>query len=315
MPLRVRAEPSGREFTAEPHEPLLEAALRAGLNIPYRCHSGTCGECRARLLHGTLGSESVHDFPLSAAERLRGVFLLCRARAADDLVIAVREVRDATQIPEQQILCHVARLERSGAYALLHLRTPRTQTLHFLAGQSVDLTIGAERRWLPVASCPCNGLVLQFHLRWDASPFACALDRLKRGDEVRLRGPYGSFLLDEDSSGPLLLVAEGEGFAPIKSLLEHALALEPPRVVTLVWLAEEGGHYLANYCRALADALDNFHWLPLAGPAAGARQALEGCSATSGADVYAAVAPELGSSLQALAADSGARLFLYPGTV
>ncbi len=312
MSVRVRVEPSGREFVAEPNEPVLEAALRAGLNLRYNCNSGTCGECRARLLRGSVSPVRVLDYPLSEAEKGQGYFLPCSAFATSDITIEAREIHTAGEIPLQRVVTRVARLERLGSHGVLHLRTPRTQTLSFLAGQDVDLLLADERRRLAVASCPCNGRVLQFHLaRDDADRFLRTLFALRTGETLALEGPYGSFLLDESSCRPLVMVAEGAGFAPIKSVIEHALSLEWPRPIRLVWAAEAGGHYLGNYCRALEDAFDEFHAVLV--PAAERAAVLAAVQYhLQGSDFYAAVQPALAEALIPLAARMDARLFFYP---
>jgi CDP-4-dehydro-6-deoxyglucose reductase len=156
MSWHVRVEPSGHEFLAEAHESLLDAALRAGLNLRYNCNNGTCGECQARLMSGTLGSVRAHDFRLGEAQKGLGRFLLCSASAASDLVIEVQELHAASDIPLQRIATRVAKVERLGNYAVLQLRTPRVQTLSFLAGQAADVMIDGHVRRLAIASFPAG---------------------------------------------------------------------------------------------------------------------------------------------------------------
>ncbi|MDD3447738.1 MAG: 2Fe-2S iron-sulfur cluster-binding protein [Gammaproteobacteria bacterium] len=268
MTHRIRMLPSGHTFECEATETVLEAALRSGVNLDHGCATGTCGECLARVVSGTVGEELFHDYVVGDARRQQGYALMCRSRPGSDLEIEAHEARGAGDIPEQQLMARVVRVDApADDYRVLHLRTPRTRTLRFLAGQSVELKLGglAPRR-LPVASCPCNGMQLQFHLRRDAGdPFA---ERIFHdgafADPVELRGPFGEFILDEEQRNPLVLVALDTGFAPMKSLIEHAIALELAQPVVLIWFAARpGGHYLANYCRSWADALDDFRYVPL----------------------------------------------------
>jgi CDP-4-dehydro-6-deoxyglucose reductase len=314
MSLRVRVEPSGREFIAEAHEPLLEAALRAGLNLRYNCNSGTCGVCKARLLRGELGTVRAQDHRVSEAEKAQGHFLLCTAAAATDLVIEAREIGLAEEIPMQTIVSRVARVEQLGQHRVLHLRTPRTGTLSFLAGQAAELTLADRARRLPIASCPCNGMVLQFHAqREEGDAWVQRLFALHAGDAVTVRGPFGTFQLNEQDRRPLIMVAEGTGFAPIKSLLEHAIALDWPHGIQLLWLADPGGHYLANYCRALQDAFDGFSFALFTPSAAGDCPALLDTvrALMPGSDIYAAVRPALARHLKALCYPARTRLSLY----
>ncbi len=302
MTYRIRVQPSGHEFTCEARETLLEAALRAGLNLNHGCLSGTCGDCLARVVQGPVGSVEFHDYVIGEALRGQGCTLLCRTRPGGDMVIEAHEAAGSQDIPEQQVTARVARVEAVGeAYRVLHLRTPRTRTLRFLAGQSVSLTLaGLPARTLAVASCPCNGLVLQFHLRREpGDPFSeRVFGSLAAGDPVELQGPYGSFTLDENERRPLLMVAADTGFAPLKSLIEHAIALEWAAPLQLVRIAPEAGeHYLGNYCHAWEDALDAFTYRPLALGAGAygdlAPQVVAGLQGVAGADVYLAGPEEM----------------------
>jgi len=268
MSYTIRIEPTGHTFTALPEETLLEAALRSGININYNCSNGSCGDCKARLLAGEVEA-SPSDYRFSAREKSEGYLLLCTARAASDLVIAAQEARSAKDIPLQRISTRVAKIEAPGeAIRILHLRTPRTRTLRFLAGQHARLWLPGEAAIdAPLAGCPCNGMQLQFHLRRQTgSPF---IDRLfgemKSGDTVELEGPFGDVTLDDDARRPLLMVAVGEAFAAVKSLIEHAINLDFREPVRLFWLADAAiGHYLENHCRSWNEVLDDYRFVPLA---------------------------------------------------
>jgi CDP-4-dehydro-6-deoxyglucose reductase len=264
---RVELIPSGRMFEAEEGETLLEAALRSGINLTYNCANGTCGGCKIRIEQGDVES-SFHDFALTEAEKIQRKVLVCRAHARSDLVVEAIEVNDVNAIPMQEIPTRVARLERlSQRHLVLHLRTPRTRTLRFLAGQYVVLSAaGLPDKPLPVASCPCNGHQLQFHLRNKSYDPFChhAFNNMRVGDEIALRGPFGNFTLDDRSERPLLLIAVETAFAYAKSLIEHAIAIDYPQPIDLYWVSRRvGGHYLGNYGRAWQDAVENFHYHPV----------------------------------------------------
>jgi CDP-4-dehydro-6-deoxyglucose reductase len=270
MTVKVRLLPSGHEFPVEPGENLLEAALRAGLSIRYSCNSGSCGECRARLVSGELGDTLHHDYPLNERERADDQFLMCRASAASDLVIEAVEARGAEDVPVQTLTTQVSKLVRLSEDVMeLQLRTPRSQTLWFLAGQHVRLSIpGIAPRHKSIASCPCNGMVLQFHVRRrPGDPFSDhVFTRMKVRDAVGIEGPFGNFVLDEESDRPLIFVAFETGFAPVKSLIEHAISLEMRQPMRLYWITGSArGHYLENHCRAWQGALDDFEFVPIGG--------------------------------------------------
>lgn len=268
MTAHVKIRPSGHEFFVEGTDSLLEEALRAGLALDYGCSVGSCGKCKARIVSGQVQKTRHSDYALTAAEKNAGVVLMCCNTAVVDLVIETREAHGAADMPPQDI---EARVKAVGTLAddmrLLHLQTPRTNRLRFLAGQSVSLELaGGLSASFPVASCPCDDRNLQFHIRRrDGDAFAeRVFAGLKGGDTVRVQGPRGEFVLNEESHRPLIFIAGESGFAPIKSLLEHAMALDAAETLHLYWIASgKGGHYLDNLCRSWSDALDNFHYVPL----------------------------------------------------
>jgi CDP-4-dehydro-6-deoxyglucose reductase len=268
MSAHVQVRPSGHEFFVDGNDSLLEAALRAGLSLDYGCSAGSCGKCKARIVAGQVHRLRHSDYAFSAAEKAAGMVLMCCHTAATDLVIEAREAHGAADMPLQTIDARVRALSPMGEdMRLLHLQTPRSNRLRFLAGQSVRLSLGAETAAsFPVASCPCDERNLHFHVRRRAGDAFSerVFGGLKDVDSVRVEGPRGEFVLDEASTRPLVFVAFDTGFAPVKSLIEHAMALDASESLHLYWIAgREGGHYLDNLCRSWNDALDNFRYVPL----------------------------------------------------
>jgi len=267
MTAHVQIKPSGREFFVDGNDSLLEAALRAGLSLDYGCSIGSCGKCKAKIVSGQVQRTRHSDYALTAAEKNAGVVLMCCNTALTDLVIEAREAHGAADMPLQTIDARVKSVSPLGDdLRLLHLQTPRTNRLRFLAGQSVTLSLaGGTSASLPVASCPCDDRNLQFHVRRRAGDaFA---ERVFGGldvESVRVEGPRGTFVLNEDSHRPLVFIAGESAFAPIKSLIEHAMALDTAETLHLCWVASDrSGLYLDNLCRSWSDALDNFRYTPL----------------------------------------------------
>ncbi len=274
MTAKIRILPSGREFNISPRETLLDGALRAGISIPYSCNSGACGECKARLVSGRLTPDGMHDYQFSAAEKAAGYFLTCKACTQEDLEIEVREAGGVEDMPLQQIETRVSRLEHPHPDVMVvHLRTPRSQSLRFLAGQHALLEIpGLPPRNKSIASCPCNAMNLQFHIqRVPGDPFAeYCFSELKPSQPVMLTGPSGHFTFDDDATEEVIFLAYDTGFAPIKSLIEHAISLEYAYPLHLYWVASgAGGHYMGNLCRSWLDALDDFSFTPMLDEGAG----------------------------------------------
>ncbi len=192
--------------------------------------------------------------------------LSCCNTAVTDIVLEADEASSTADIPRQQISIRVKKIERPDDRVLiLSARTPRTSRLRFLAGQRARLSVDhVGDGFYPIASCPCDDMNLQFHIELDGDPIAAFLaDSAKSNDLLALDGPVGAFVLDEDSPRSLVFVAEGIGFASIKGLIEHAMALDIAENIHLLWFAADGKPYLNNLCRAWNDALDNFHYRPL----------------------------------------------------
>ena len=327
MTAHVQIMPSGREFFVDGNDSVLEAALRAGLSLDYGCSSGGCGKCRARVVAGQVHRVRHSDYVLTAAEKTAGIVLMCCNTAVGDLVIEAREAHSAADMPLQYIEARVKSISPiADDIRLLHLQTPRSNRLRFLAGQAVSLSLpGGPSTSYPVASCPCDERNLQFHIRERAGDAFAerVFSGLNDGDTVRIEGPRGEFVLDEESNRPLIFIACETGFAPIKSLLEHAMALDVAETLHLYWISVgNSGHYLDNLCRSWSDALDNFRYAPLTAEAAlpdeaaiqGAlQQLLEDHPRLDGYDVYVAGPERLANAAQFLLLERGlpsAQLFV-----
>ncbi len=291
MSAQVTLRPSGHQFEVEGHETLLQAGLRAGLKLNYGCGNGTCGMCKVRLIHGEVARTAPTDYPLSENEKAQGYLLSCAHTAASaELTLETLEAAGPDDIPPQQIVTTVRAVrELAPDTRLLHLQTPRSNRLRFLAGQSATLGLArgdGVRATLPIASCPCDDRNVHFFVaREDPGAFAQHVfdGTLEAGNAVNLWGPSGDFVL-ADGQRPLVFVACDTGFAPVKSLIEHALSLDAAPSIALFWLATRSdGHFLANQCRAWSEALDLFEYALFQDrdPVAGAKQVIGAIRADS----------------------------------
>jgi CDP-4-dehydro-6-deoxyglucose reductase, E3 len=269
MSAHVTVRPSGREFLVEGHDTLLQAGLRAGLKLNYGCDNGACGLCKARVVSGSVAALHPQDYMLSEAEKAQGYTLLCTHTAASsELTIETLEACGPRDIPQQQIATRVRAIAPLGKDTLqLHLQAARSNRLRFLAGQMVTLGIAGSsddiHATYPVASCPCDDRNLYFYIARDPEDaFAQRLfgGAVKTNDPVTVWGPDGDFVL-ADGHGQLVFAGCDTGFAPLKSLIEHALAVDAAEALSLYWLATRpDGHFLANQCRAWDEALDQFDY-------------------------------------------------------
>ena len=282
---QVTLRPSGHQFTVEGRETLLQAGVRAGLNLNYGCGNGSCGMCKVRVTSGQVTRVLPSDYALSQTEKAQGYVLACTHTAASsELTLETLEAAAPEDIPLQTIVASVRALRPlADDTLLLHLQTPRSQRLRFLAGQSLALGLAGDddaSTLYPIASCPCDDRNLHFFIaRRDDDAFATRLfgGGVKPGDAVTVQGPHGRFVLSEGAQ-PLVFAACDTGFAPIKSLIEHALSLEAAPSLALYWLATRpDGHFLENQCRAWSEALDPFEYTLLShdDAAAGAAQMAE----------------------------------------
>ncbi len=268
MSAHVRVIPSEHEFFVEGTDSLLDAGLRAGLTLNYGCSDGSCGLCKVRVLSGDIKKVRDHGFALRDDELAEGYALLCSNTAITDLLVEAPEASGPEEIPLQHIEAHVRSVEHASAdTTILDLQTPPERRLRFLAGQSVEILLGDNSKDLyPVASCPCVDRTVQLHIPVGADDALSRAirDGVRPSDTIAIEGPDGEFVLQEDSSNPLLFVAFDCGFAPIKGLIEHAMAAGAVESMHLYWIVPtDGNHYLDNLCRAWADALDDFDYTPL----------------------------------------------------
>jgi len=268
MAAKVRVLPSAHEYYIEGANSILEAGLSSGLSLNYGCNTGTCGLCKAKVVSGQLKKICLHDYSLTETEKAMGYFLACCNTAASDLVIEAEEAISTHDIPLQEIEIRVKKIERpdEGTF-ILRTRTPRTRRLRFLAGQYVSLQLDQlPARDFSIASCPCDDKTLDFHIPALAGPDISAYlaDTLKMNETLTIRGPRGEFTLDENSTRPLVFLACNTGFAPVKSLIEHALSLNTAQQVHLYWIiTDDNTPYLGNLCRSWQDALEDFHYHPI----------------------------------------------------
>lgn len=268
MSFQVTLQPSGHSFSVEADQSVLEAAIAAGLLIPYGCRDGACGACKATVESGTVSLDRFSASALTEAEQKAGQTLLCRARPTSDLVLAVRNVQRAGDIPIKKLPCRVQRLDNLAPdVMLLDVKLPASEQFRFLAGQYVDfLLAGGRRRSFSIANAPQAADHLEFHVRLvDGGNFTHQVfSTMKVKDILRFEGPLGSFFLREESDKPLILLAGGTGFAPIKGLVEDALERGVRRPMTLYWGSRDrAGLYLPELPAVWAARHPAFKFVPV----------------------------------------------------
>ena len=268
MGFKVQLQSKEFSFYAESYESILEAAIRAGVPLNYGCSNGNCGLCKARIVKGTTNTLRRHDFVIGDAEKIQGYALMCSTACETDTVIDAGVAATLTDIPVQDLRVKVRKIDRiSDELAVVTTQVSRSLRLRFIAGQYVRVYDDQQRSHdYAIASCPCDDKRIEFHVRkLDEDAFSdMVFENLSIGSWLNIQGPYGNFVVDENSEHPLIMIAFDTGFAAIKSLLEHVTAQDNERLIYLFWLAcGEEGLYLDNLCRSWADALDQLHYYPI----------------------------------------------------
>ena len=237
----MRIEPHGRTIRVRAEKPVLEVALSAGLNLPHSCKSGHCSSCRARLRTGEIRYPNGRPLGITATEEQSGHILLCQARPVTDLVVEARLIATAADVEIKTLPCRIARLTPLADDVMqVLLRLPAVETLRFQPGQYLDILLeGGGRRSFSIASPPHDSDLLELHVR--RVPGGGFTDRLfgtlQAGALLRIEGPLGQFTY-RPGPGPVLMVAGGTGFAPLKSMLRHVLESpksQPERAIHLYW--------------------------------------------------------------------------------
>lgn len=268
MSFKIRIPASGHEFTTEPGETVLAAALRSGVHLPYSCRSGMCGTCKGTLVAGAVEYGDYQPQALSDAEKARGQALFCRAVPLSDLTIQVREIAAAKDIRIRILPCRVIRLERLASDVMaLFLMIPQNDRLQFLAGQYLDILLrDGKRRSFSLANAPHDDEFLQLHIRHVPNGLFSGhvFSALKEKDLLRFEGPFGNFFLREDSTRPVILMAGGTGFAPIKGILEHAFHTGVTQPLHLFWgVRAKPDLYLHDLALGWEKQHANFRYTPV----------------------------------------------------
>lgn len=311
MSFQITLQPSLHQFPADPDKSVLDAALAAGILLPYSCRSGACSTCKARVVSGTVEAGNSAAQILTPEEIHEGFTLLCQARATSDLVIESKEIRLASDIQIRKLPSRVTSISRPATdVAILQLQLPATESFRFYAGQYVEIILkDGKRRSYSMANPPHSAAALELHVRhlpgglFTDHVFGVGATQMKEREILRVEGPFGSFFLREDSDLPIVMVASGTGFAPIKAIIEHMVHQNIHRPVTLYWggrrpadlymdaLAQQWAHTLPDftYIPVVSDALPDDAWTGRTGFVH--RAVMEDFPSLMGHQVYACGAP------------------------
>jgi CDP-4-dehydro-6-deoxyglucose reductase len=299
---KVKVQPSGHEFDVEEGESVLTAALRQHLVLPYGCRNGACASCKGRIVEGRVDYGVHQKKALTDEEKTQGKALFCQAKPLTDLVIEARTIGAARDIPIRILPCRVQKMERLADDVMaLYLRLPANERLQFLAGQYIEFLLkDGARRSFSMGNAPHDDELIQLHVRRVAGGQFTdhVFGKMKERDILRLEGPLGTFFLREDSAKPIVLVASGTGFAPIKSIIENALHKGVTRPMVLYWGGRRpkdlymdalARQWPIQYVPVVSDALPEDSWTGRSGFVH--RAVMQDFSDLSGHQVYACGVP------------------------
>ena len=276
MSFTVTVQPSGKSFSVERDEPILQAAIRQGIGLPYGCKDGACGSCKCRMLEGRVVHGAHQQKALNGDEEGAGLILTCQAAPQSDVVIEARVVAGAGEYPVRKLPSRVISIDKPAAnVAILKLQLPANDPFRYRAGQYVEFILrDGARRSYSMANAPHTAVdkpAIELHLRH--MPGGKFTDQvfttLKEKDILRVEGPFGSFFLREDSDKPIVFLASGTGFAPIKAIIEHMMWKGSQRKAVLYW----GGRgradlYLNDWAEAATRELPTLRYVPVLSEAA-----------------------------------------------
>ena len=317
MTFQITVQPSGRSFVANADETLLTAGIRQGIGLPYGCKDGACGSCKCKKLSGQVTHSAYQPKALSDDELAAGYVLTCCASASSDVVLESRQVTDESAYPIKKLPVRVSALERASADVMVvTLQLPANDSFKYHAGQYVEFLLrDGSRRSYSMASAPhlqADKPMMELHIRH--MPGGKFTDHvfggMKEKEILRIEGPYGSFFLREDSDKPIVLLASGTGFAPIKAILQHMQHQGITRPVTLYWGGRRPADlYQSAWLQAQCAAMPNLRYVPVVSDAQPEDQwtgrtgfvhqaVLQDTPDLSGHQVYACGAPVVVASAQ-----------------
>ena len=269
---QVTLKTSGKQFTVTQDETVLEAALRQGINLPYGCKNGACGSCKGKVLEGQITHGQHSENALSRTDETAGGILFCCSHPQSDLLIEAREVQGAGDIAIRKVPCRVNTISKpSNDVAILKLQLPAAERFQFLAGQYLEFLLkDGQRRAYSIANAPEHEGPLELHIRhlpgglFTDFVFGAVSPALKEKDILRFEGPLGSFFLREDSKKPIIFLAAGTGFAPIKSIIEQMQTKKIERPIELYWGGRRPSDlYLSDLCKTWEQEIPNFKYIPV----------------------------------------------------
>jgi len=269
--LHLMVRPDNRIIPARPGESILDAALREGIAFPYECRNGGCGQCKCTVLYGPVEQGEHQETALSEEERAAGKVLACGAFPLGDIELEyVPKTAPGGFVPREYAARVTAMQKASDDVMIVRLKVAG-EPIRFYAGQYINVLLAGDggkldKRSFSFATAPYvnDEIELQIRLIPGGKFTTRVFTEMKVGDTVRFEGPLGAFFLREDSTKPIIFVAGATGFAPVKSMVEHAFHIKMKRRIILYWgVRSRKDLYLAELPRRWAAEHANFTFVPV----------------------------------------------------
>lgn len=302
----IENQATGKVFRSDGDSAILEDALIHGVNFPYGCQKGFCGKCKANIIEGEVGYEGETPNGITPEEIADGMALLCQCRAKSNVTLVVDELYSVADIEVRTLPCKVQSIKRLNHNVIqIFLKILNAQSLQYLAGQYIDLIHpDFEPRAFSIANAPNNNDLIELHVRLvEGGKFTNFIfNKLEEKSLLRLEGPKGDFFFREDSKKPVILMAGGTGFAPVKSIVEHAVATKLSRDIYIYWGVRDEIDLYMDLPQQWVNEYDNIHFVPVLSQANKKWQGrkgfvhqniLEDFKDLTGYEVYACGPPEM----------------------
>lgn len=233
-PFNLHIEGYGKPIVLDDKKFILQAALDEGIPIPYSCRVGGCGTCKVQLLEGKVKEFTDKTYLLTAEELQQNYILSCQSMPRSDVRIRVDNLdlsEEARATIHHQVTSKgVIKQLRPLTHDILELTVELDGPLEYTAGEYADIRVPGvieEIRSYSFARKPdpSQPNICVFHVRRvPGGQFTEWLHSQNRvGATLELKGPQGNFWLRK-ADAPMVCIAGGSGMAPIKAMLEQAVA-------------------------------------------------------------------------------------------
>ncbi|GKX55005.1 CDP-6-deoxy-delta-3,4-glucoseen reductase [Leminorella grimontii] len=254
----IKIFPSSVEFSGKEDESILDSALKAGIHLEHSCKNGDCGVCESELLAGEAVDSTGRVF--GQGERI----LTCNCKPRTDLQLQAHYFPELAGQLKKLVPCKV-----SSSYLVsddvmkLKLRMPPTANIGFLPGQYVDLQYkGVTRSYSIANSNEKEGIELHIRNVPNGQMSSLIFSGLQENTLMRIEGPCGTFFI-RDSNRPIIFLAGGTGFAPVKAMVEHLVQKQTTREIYIYWGMPRAKDFYSTLPNEWSEQYKNIHYIPV----------------------------------------------------